>query len=66
MTNKLTLKAQQNIQNVSVFNMLGQEVMRTELNVQRGDLDMSSLQSGPYFVKVSINDTVETIKIIKK
>jgi len=65
-TNKLTLKAQQNIQNVSVFNMLGQEVMRTELNVQRGDLDMSSLQSGPYFVKVSINDTVETIKIIKK
>lgn len=65
-SNKLTLKAQQNIQNVSVFNMLGQEVIRTELNVQRGDLDMSSLQSGPYFVKVSINDTVETIKIIKK
>jgi hypothetical protein len=65
-TNKLTLKAQQNIQNVSVFNMLGQEVMRTELNVQRGDLDMSSLQSGPYFVKVNINGTIETIKIIKK
>jgi len=63
---KLTLKAQQNIQNVSVFNMLGQEVLRTKMNVQRGELDMSSLQSGPYFVKVSINDTVETIKIIKK
>jgi len=65
-TNKLTLKARQNIQNVSVFNMLGQEVMRTEMNLQRGELDMSSLQSGPYFVKVSINDTIETIKIIKK
>ena len=64
--NKLTLKAQQNIQNVSVFNMLGQEVMRTEMNVQRGELDMSSLQSGPYFVKVRINDTVETLKILKK
>lgn len=63
---KLTLKAHQNIQNVSVFNMLGQEVMRTEMNLQRGELDMSSLQSGPYFVKVSINDTIETIKIIKK
>jgi hypothetical protein len=63
---KLTLKAQQNIQNVSVYNMLGQEVMRTEMNLQRGELDMSSLQSGPYFVKVSINGTVETIKIIKK
>ena len=65
-TNKLTLKAQQNIQNVSVFNMLGQEVLRTKMNVQRGELDMSSLQSGPYFVKVSINDTVETLKVIKK
>jgi hypothetical protein len=65
-TNKLTLKAHQSIQNVSVFNMLGQEVMRTELNVERGELDMSSLQSGPYFVKVNINDTIETIKVIKK
>lgn len=65
-TNKLTLKAQQNIQHVSVFNMLGQEVMRTNMNVQRGELDMSSLQSGHYFVKVSINSTVETLKIIKK
>lgn len=63
---KLTLKAQQNIQSVSVLNMLGQEVLRTKMNVQRGELDMSSLQSGAYFVKVSINDTVETIKIIKK
>jgi hypothetical protein len=63
---KLTLKAQQNIQNVSVFNMLGQEVMRTEMNVQRGDLDMSSLQAGPYFVKVNINGNVETLRIIKK
>jgi hypothetical protein len=65
-TNKLTLKAQQNIQNVSVFNMLGQEVMRTEMNLQSGELDMSSLQSGAYFVKVSINDTIETLRIIKK
>ncbi|MEZ4796459.1 MAG: choice-of-anchor J domain-containing protein [Flavobacteriaceae bacterium] len=65
-TNKLTLKAQQNIQNVSVFNMLGQEVMRTEMNVERGELNMSSLQAGPYFVKVNINGTVETIKILKK
>jgi hypothetical protein len=63
---KLTLKAQQNIQNVSVYNMLGQEVMRAKMNVQRGDLDMSSLQAGPYFVKVNINGKVETLKIIKK
>jgi hypothetical protein len=63
---KLILKAQQNIQNVTVLNMLGQEVLRTEMNVQRGELDMSSLQAGAYFVKVSVNNTIETLKIIKK
>ena len=64
---KLTLRAQQNIQNISVFNMLGQEVMRrTNINAQTRELDLSALQSGAYFVQVSINNTVETLKILKK
>ena len=57
----------QNIQNISVFNMLGQEVMRrTNINAQTRELDLSALQSGAYFVQVSINNTVETLKILKK
>jgi hypothetical protein len=63
---KLTLRAQQNIQNISVFNMLGQEVMRrTNINAQTHELDLSALQSGAYFVQDSINNTVETLKILK-
>lgn len=64
--NKLTLNAINNIQKVAVYNMLGQEVMRATPNNLQGELDMSSLQSGAYFVKVSINDVTETIRIIKR
>src|SRR5690606_29355555 len=54
--NTLQLNAQSNIQNVSVFNMLGQEVLRTAPNNVDSTLDMSALQTGAYFVKVTIND----------
>lgn len=64
--NTLSLRAQNEIQNVSVFNMLGQEVIRTSPNEMSNEVDMSSLQGGAYFVKVTINDNTETIRIIKQ
>ena len=64
--NNLSLRAQQNIQNVSVLNMLGQEVMRIAPHSISSEVDMSALNAGAYFVKVTINDTTETIKIIRK
>jgi hypothetical protein len=63
---KLTLRAQNNIQNVSIYNMLGQEVVRTAPNTLTSDVDMNTLSSGAYFVQVTINDTTETIRILKK
>ena len=64
--NTLSLRAQNEIQNVSVFNMLGQEVIRTSPNEMSNEVDMSSLQAGAYFVKVTVNDNTETIRIIKQ
>ena len=64
--NTLHLRAQNNIQNVSIYNMLGQEVLRTTPNNIESELDMSSLQTGAYFVKVTINDRMETVRIIKQ
>ncbi len=64
--NTLNLKAQSNIQNVSIYNMLGQEVLRTSPNSLNSELNMASLQTGAYFVKVTINDAVETIRVIKQ
>ncbi|WP_034058069.1 T9SS type A sorting domain-containing protein [Lacinutrix jangbogonensis] len=63
--NTLTLNAQQAITNVIVFNMLGQEVIKTTPNAVSNDVDMSNLQSGPYFVQVTIGATVETVRVIK-
>ncbi len=64
--NTLTLTATQNIQNISVLNILGQEVLRSTPNAFENVLDMNSLKSGSYFVKVTINDVTETVRVIKK
>lgn len=64
--NELTLKAQSNIQNVIIYNMLGQEVLRTSPNTLESDVQMNELQSGAYFVKVTINNVTETIRVIKQ
>lgn len=63
--NTLSLQSQKEISNVSVFNMLGQEVFRNSPNTVNNDVDMSNLQSGAYFVKVTISGTTETIRVIK-
>ena len=62
----LSLRAQDNIQNVSVYNMLGQEVSRMTPNAVSSEVNMSNLSQGAYFVKVTINGTTETIRVLKK
>ena len=61
----LTLNAQQNITDVSVYSMLGQQVIQVSPNTVSKALDMSKLQTGAYFVKVTIGEATETIRIIK-
>ena len=63
--NTLSLKALQTIQSVSVLNILGQEVLRTTPNTLESNLDMNSLNTGSYFVKVTINDVTEIVRVIK-
>ena len=62
----LTLNAKKEISNVSVFNMLGQEVYSKITNSLELDVDMSNLQTGAYFVKVTIGNVVKTIRVIKE
>jgi hypothetical protein len=64
--NTLTLSAQNNIENVTMYNMLGQEVLRATPNAVNSELDMSNLQDGTYFVKVTIANTTKTIRVIKQ
>ncbi len=64
--NELNLRAQNNIENVSVYNMLGQEVLRLAPNTNSSKIDMSALQTGAYFIRVTINGVTETKQIIKR
>ena len=64
--NTLTLNARNTIEQVAMYNMLGQEVLRATPNTVDSDLDMSNLQTGTYFVKVTIANVTKTIRVIKQ
>ena len=62
----LTIKAQTAVEDITVFNMLGQVVKQQTPNTMDCTVDLSAMQSGAYFVKVSIGNNVETVRILKK
>ncbi|MGB0186829.1 MAG: T9SS type A sorting domain-containing protein, partial [Flavobacteriaceae bacterium] len=62
----LTIKAQKAVEDITVFNMLGQVVKQQTPNTMDCTVDLSAMQSGAYFVQVSIDNTVETVRVLKK
>jgi hypothetical protein len=54
------------ISSISVFNLIGQSILFEEINSNNYQLDMSSLNTGVYLVKVKANNTEKTIKITKQ
>lgn len=63
---KLTIRYNQTISDVTVFNLLGQQLFSNSINATEGKIDMSNLASGNYLVKVTSGDKVQTIKVIKE
>ena len=63
--NVLSIKAQASIDSITVYNMLGQTVVRSTPNTATTAVDMSGLQTGAYFVQVAINNSIETVRVIK-
>jgi len=62
----LHLTARENITNVSIFNMLGQEVKSIAPSSLETTINMSNLANGTYFVKAQVGDAVGTFKVVKK
>ncbi len=50
----------------SIYNVNGQEVFKQKINERKTQIDISSLASGVYFVKLFLNKIVEMQKIIKE
>lgn len=62
----LNLSYTQTIDNVQVVNLLGQQVITKSINAAQSQIDMSNLPVGTYLVKVTANNEVKTIKVIKE
>lgn len=64
--NILNLSYNQEISTIDVFNLLGQKVSANKVNANSAQIDMSTLSKGAYMVKVTSNDQVKTIKVVKE
>ncbi|RRJ90205.1 T9SS C-terminal target domain-containing protein [Flavobacterium macacae] len=62
----LNLSYTQDISDVAVFNLLGQQVLARKVNATESQIDMSSLSQGTYLVKVTVGDQVKTVKVMKQ
>jgi len=62
----LLINAKENIENIKVINLAGQEVMTVDNNGLNAQLDLSNLPSGAYILKIATDQTVATYQIVKK
>jgi hypothetical protein len=62
----LNLSYTKEISNVSVHNLLGQQVMTKSINATQTKIDMSNLSNGTYLVKVTVDGLVKTLKVMKQ
>ena len=65
-TNQLNIQAVATISKVSVYNMLGQEVITENWNTNTGVLNMAQLKAGNYIVKVTAGKSVTNRIIVKQ
>lgn len=61
-----TVSYNKEITNVTVVNMLGQTVFVKAVNETDTQIDMTSLPTGNYFVKVTTEGAVKTVKVVKQ
>ncbi|WP_445451983.1 GEVED domain-containing protein [Flavobacterium sp. 25HG05S-40] len=65
-TSVLNLSYNKEISNVEVFNLLGQKVSSNVFNATDAQIDMTNLSNGAYMVKVTSENVVKTIRVIKQ
>ncbi|TRX24818.1 T9SS type A sorting domain-containing protein [Flavobacterium franklandianum] len=63
--NTLTIDANGTIQKVSVYNVLGQEVMKASPKNNSATLQTSQLKKGVYFVTTDVDGVISTSKVLK-
>jgi uncharacterized repeat protein (TIGR01451 family) len=64
--NNLTITNTTAIDSVSVFSVLGQEVINEKVNDLQTEINTSELTNGVYFVKVTSEGKEKTVKVVKE
>jgi len=64
--NMLVVRAMDTIENVAIYNILGQKVVDQTIGNVTTELDISALSTGTYIMKVSVNGEIGTYKVIKR
>lgn len=62
----LNMRADEEITDVKVFNILGQEVKSFAPSKLEANVDLTSLVAGTYFVKATVNDKIGSFKVVKE
>jgi hypothetical protein len=60
----LRLKANTNLDNATIYNLLGKELMNVKGSSREMKLDFSNFSSGIYLIRVQSGDSSQTVKII--
>jgi len=64
--NNLTISASKNIENVEIFNLIGQKVMSLSPNSDNKTIDVSNLNTGVYILKATIEGIKGSYKFVKQ
>jgi hypothetical protein len=65
-SNLLNLNAKNSIDEVQLFNLLGQKVIHEKVGATAGSLDLSHLQTGLYVMTVTSEGRTTSFKVVKK
>ena len=63
--NTLNIKSAIAVDNVTIYDVLGKQVLSVNPDAISPSVDMSALSSGAYLVNVTIGNASKTIKILK-
>jgi len=64
--NTLTIEANSTIQKVSIYTILGQEVLTASPKINSATIQTSELNKGIYMVNTQVDGAISTTKIIKE
>ena len=62
----LNITYSQDMTSVKVFNMVGQQLMSKQVNSNTVQVDMSNYANGAYFIQVTTENAMKTVRVIKK